>query len=144
MTEAGSTLVKILGIGSAVIIVALGAGAVYGELTDGGLQCESGIRSYMTGEPDLSEITATSPAEALAEIIAGDGAGAVGLADEVGSTNALVARFNPVPADAAELSEGGQVFEYKDEAGNVISRVQVEAIGDGRYFVGTAQSCGGK
>lgn len=139
--DAGSALLKTLGIGSAVVILALGAGAVYGDLTDGGLQCESGVRSNMIGEPDLSAITAKSPAEALEDTIAGDGAGIVGLHGVTGSASELAARFELVPAAKDEVSEGGQVFEYTDEAGTVVARVQVEPTGDGRYFVGSAQSC---
>jgi hypothetical protein len=141
--NSGNALIKTLGISSVVVILALAGGAVFAEISDGGPKCESGFRSSMTSEPDLSEITAKSPVEALEETIAEDGKGYVGLHDVAGTVNQVTEGFEPVPAKGDEVSVGGQVFEYKDEAGNVISRVQVEPIGDGRYFVGSAQSCVG-
>jgi hypothetical protein len=143
MGDSGSVLINVLGISSAVVILALVGGVVFAEIFNGP-QCSSGVRGNLIIEPDLSEITAKSPVEALEESIAEDGAGYVGLHDVAGSTSELAAGFEPVPANQDEVSEGGQVFEYKDESGNVIARVQVEPIGDGRYFVGSAQSCGGK
>jgi hypothetical protein len=142
MEDSGGARIKVLGITSALVIVALAGGAVYGELTDGSLQCESGIRGNLIVEPDLSEITAKSPVEALEETIAEDGTGFVGLHDVAGEASELAAGFERVPPNKDEVSEGGQVFEYKDETGVLIARVQVEPIGDGRYFVGSAQSCG--
>jgi hypothetical protein len=142
MRDVGSAMIKILGIASAVVILALGASVVYGELTDGGIQCTSGSRTYMTGEPDLSEITAKSPEAALLETLTEDGRAYVGLQDVTGSPTELAAGFELVLPDPDKL-ESVQTFEYKDGAGTVLARVQVEAIGDGRYFVGSAQSCGG-
>jgi len=141
MGDRGSARIKILGISSAVI-VALAGGAVYGGLTDGNLQCESGVRGNLIIEPDLSDITAKSPVGALEEAIAENGTGFVGLHDVAGEASEVAAGFEPVPPSKDEVSEGGQVFEYKDEAGVLIARVQVEPVGDGRYFVGSAQSCG--
>jgi hypothetical protein len=142
MGDCGSARFKALGISSVVVILALAGGAVFAEISDGGLQCESGIRGNLIGTPDLSEITAKSPVEALEETIAEDGTGFVGLHDVAGAASELAAGFEPVPPNKDEVSEGGQVFEYKDEAGVLIARVQVEPVGDGRYFVGSAQSCG--
>jgi hypothetical protein len=140
--DSGSARIKILGISSAIVIVAFAGGAVYGELTDGKLQCGSGVRGDLIIEPDFSDITATSPVGALEEAIAENGTGFVGLHDVAGETSELAAGFDPVPPNKDEVSEGGQVFEYKDEAGVLITRVQVAPVGDGRFFVGSAQSCG--
>jgi hypothetical protein len=141
MGDSGSALIKILGISSVVIILALVGGAVFAEISDGP-QCSSGVRGNLIVEPDLSEITAKSPVEALEETIAEDGTGLVGLHDVAGSSSELAAGFESVAANQADIAEGTHVFEFTDDGGNVISRVQVAAIGDGRYYVASAESCG--
>lgn len=143
MGDSGRARFKILGIASVVIILALVGGAVFAEMSDDGFKCESGVRGNLIIEPDFSDISAKSPVGALEEAIAENGTGFVGLHDVAGEASELAAGFESVSPNKDEVLEGSQVFEYKDDSGALIARVQVAPVGDGRFYVASAQSCGG-
>jgi hypothetical protein len=128
--------IRVAGMLGLALLLLLVAGIVFaGDQLTLGLNCPNSTHvATMTSEVDLDEITAKSPEDAIEDEITGNGADGLGLTYAPKAT--LIDGFQHVATE-----EGTFKFEYIDEAGNNISDVLVEAVGDGRYFVSSARFC---
>lgn len=129
---------RIIASGALAMLALLVAGVVLASNSTGGLQCRSSEFALSTTyEPDLATIEATTPRGAIAEWIAGDGAEVVGLdgVPEAGLANSFE------KASTQPVDEFAQAFEYKDAAGNTVSQVVVEPVGDGRFYLSATNFC---